>query len=521
MIKQEVHEQLEQYIIIGMVVSDEFLKSIRNMYNPRYMKSATAKLIASWCIEYYDKYEKAPYMDIEPIFYQKLKDGLSKDLGEEIEQDILPQLSEKYDAETFNLQYWIDQTKAYFKEQNLRIHADAIRTLADDGKLDEAETLAKEFNIASVQLQNGLTLNSEETFIKLRQAFEEAEKPLIRYPWALGRFWNEQLVRGGFVSLLAPEKRGKTFMLWDLAVRGVRGGSNVVFFQAGDMTEKQQLLRAGIYFSGMPRKEKYCGPRLKPIADCYFNQIDECKRKDRFCNFGVSVEPEGGLKQYQANMTLEGLKDLYEMYPGYTSCTNKACGKWEDHGALWLEPDFVYGPLTADIAIENVEKFLKRRKSVFKLSTHPGDLTIDKMYSLLDIWYLDEGFIPDIIVVDYADLVKPKRESEFRHRQNEVWEGFRQLTFEKHCLLVTATQANAASYEKGSLKLSNFSEDKRKYAHVTAFYGLNQDPKGYEKKLGILRMNELLLREDDFEIGKEVKLIQDLTRGRPVLKSFF
>ena len=48
-------------------------------------------------------------------------------------------------------------------------------------------------------------------------------------------------------------------------------------------------------------------------------------------------------------------------------------------------------------------------------------------------------------------------------------------------LVVTATQADANSYDRTSLKMSNFSEDKRKLAHVTAMYGLNQDPAGREK----------------------------------------
>ena len=522
--RQSVHEQLEQYIVIGMIVSDEYMHSVRRMYNPRYLKSPTAKLLATWCIEYFDKYEKAPYMDIEPIFYQKMKDGLSKDLAEEIEEDILPQLSQKYDTQDhFNHQYWIDQTKKYFREQNLKIHADGIKILTEEGKLDEAESKAKEFEMSNVQLQTGLNLNSEETFIKIYQAFEESKSPLVQYPWALGRFWNEQLIRGAFVALLAPEKRGKTFMLLDMAIRGVRAGNNVAFFQAGDMTELQQLLRMCIYFSKMPRKEKYCGPRLKTVADCYYNQIDTCKRKDRFCNFGVlpDVDEEQTREEIQKDLTYNRLKELREDFPTYVPCTNNACGRWEEMGALWLVEDFVKGPLVPEIAIQNIKAFVKQNKATLKMSTHAGDLTKDKMQGLLYNWFLDEGFVPDIILVDYADLVKPKRESEFRHRQNEVWEGFRQLTFEQHCLLVTATQADAKSYDKDSLKLSNFSEDKRKYAHVTAFYGLNQDTKGREKKLGILRLNELLLREDDFEVAKEVKVIQDLSRGRPVLKSFF
>ena len=86
--------------------------------------------------------------------------------------------------------------------------------------------------------------------------------------------------------------------------------------------------------------------------------------------------------------------------------------------------------------------------------------------------------------------------------------------------MLTATQADAESYKKGTLSLTNFSEDKRKYAHVTAQYGLNQDPYGREKKLGVMRINEIVVREGEFSADNEVYVLQDLTMGRPYLESF-
>ena len=95
------------------------------------------------------------------------------------------------------------------------------------------------------------------------------------------------------------------------------------------------------------------------------------------------------------------------------------------------------------------------------------------------------------------------------------------MSQERHCCLVTVTQADAASYEQDKLKLKNFSEDKRKYAHVTAMYALNQDKTGREKKLGIVRIGELVVREDDFDVSREVYLLQSLKTGQPFLASFW
>jgi hypothetical protein len=69
--------------------------------------------------------------------------------------------------------------------------------------------------------------------------------------------------------------------------------------------------------------------------------------------------------------------------------------------------------------------------------------------------------------------------------------------------------------------LKNFSEDKRKYSHVTAFYGLNQDRKGTEKRIGIMRINELMVRDDEGGSGRQVCVVQALQQGKPFVSSFF
>jgi hypothetical protein len=87
--------------------------------------------------------------------------------------------------------------------------------------------------------------------------------------------------------------------------------------------------------------------------------------------------------------------------------------------------------------------------------------------------------------------------------------------------VVTATQADAKSYDQDRLKLANFSEDKRKYAHVTAMYGLNQDKDDREKKIGIMRINEIVIREGEFSATNEVYVLQNLRRGQPHLGSYW
>ena len=96
----------------------------------------------------------------------------------------------------------------------------------------------------------------------------------------------------------------------------------------------------------------------------------------------------------------------------------------------------------------------------------------------------------------------------------------RALSQSRNALLITATQTDSQSYEQDTLSRKNFSEDKRKYAHVTAMYGLNQDPKEREKKLGVMRINEIVIREGDFDTTSCVTVLQSLNLGRPFLGSY-
>jgi replicative DNA helicase len=109
---------------------------------------------------------------------------------------------------------------------------------------------------------------------------------------------------------------------------------------------------------------------------------------------------------------------------------------------------------------------------------------------------IKHGWIPDVIVIDYADILAPETGTsglDFRHQTNETWKALRRLSQDYHCLVITATQSDARSYDGKLLTMSNFSEDKRKLSHVTGVVGLNQSPE--EKKNGIYRLNWVVLRE--------------------------
>lgn len=515
---------IERHILIGLITSTEFLDQIRPSWDHSLLKSTIVSRLAGWCIEYYDKYGKAPNKDIEGIYFQKLQDGLEQDLAEEIEEDILPDLSDEYERDGFNVQYLLDRAREYLNRRHLETWSQRIRDLTDSGETLEAEKLANNFKPLSKDLDSSLNLSDPGSLDRVHKAFTTALKPLVLYPGALGEFMNAQLTRDALVAFMAPEKRGKSYILLDLARRAVRQRLNVAFFQAGDMSESQQIRRLGIHLLKKSDREEYCGKMWEPVRDCIHNQLDNCDLDIRECHQGLyGDKAPKNEKEAREEMTLDGLTELYKdpENKGYKPCHN--CRKYQRKenrwGCSWVKKVNVGQPLEPEEVVRTFENYFVRKKRRLMISTHPNNtLSVRQMRTILDIWY-KQGFVPDVIIIDYADLLTADDVKEFRHKQDAIWKDMRSLSEERHCLVATATQADAGSYEKNLLSLSNFSEDKRKYAHVTAMYGLNQDPRGREKAIGIMRINELVIREGANQ--GIVHVLQNLRRGQSVLTSYW
>lgn len=506
----EHDEFVERRIVIGMVVSTDYLRVVHQMWDPKLLLSVEAKLLASWCLEYFTAYNQAPKKDIEDIYISKLKGGLEKSRGEAIGQ-ILQDLSAEYERKQFNLDYLLDETRQYFQFRHLKNFADDIQGELTAGSLTEAEKIASSFTPVAQEISN--VIDPFNAFEKIRLIFSAKKKPLIEFPKVLGRFWNDQMIREAFVAILGSEKKGKSFWLLEFALRGITSGCNVAFFEGGDMSEDQLLKRLCIYLAKRSDNEKYCEGMFIPVLDCVFNQLDTCKKSERECMYGV-FESHLDLKK----ITYEEVTKAFRENPEYKPCRN--CKEWR--GAVWFKWRDEVPVLTEKVAIQRITKFNRLYKQRLRLCAYPNEtLTLLEIKSLLDKWERQDGFVPDIIIIDYADILASDPDCarlDFRNQQNKIWQRLRRLSQEKHCLVITATQAAATSYKRDLLTMTDFSEDKRKFAHVTAMYGLNQNEA--EKKIGIMRINEIVVREGDFDRTTEVKVLQRLQMGRPFLGSF-
>lgn len=193
---------IERKIIIGLIVSSEFCQKIKEIWNVRLIESGTAKLLSNWIWEYYNKYNKAPGKDIEAIYYTKIKETkVQRSLAEEIEQDILPGLSDEYENEDFNLEYLLEESTKYLNEQHIKLFTDTIQSLLSDGKQEDAEDQIRKF--LPLEIVNG-NLN------KFIITADQIRNKNIRQPTLLLKPW---LREGQTTIIYAGYGTGKSLLV--------------------------------------------------------------------------------------------------------------------------------------------------------------------------------------------------------------------------------------------------------------------------------------------------------------------
>lgn len=129
-----------------------------------------------------------------------------------------------------------------------------------------------------------------------------------------------------------------------------------------------------------------------------------------------------------------------------------------------------------------------------------------------------EGYFPEFIIVDYADILAPEKNSplDVRHRIDETWARLRGLAQEMNGVIITATQSTRSTFTK-DIEEEDTSEDIRKLAHVTQMVVLNQTRE--EKKNYLMRVGVLVAREEEFQIDHEAMVTYQFSIGKAFLDS--
>lgn len=198
---------------------------------------------------------------------------------------------------------------------------------------------------------------------------------------------------------------------------------------------------------------------------------------------GVVVAPAGIGKSWLlanigANAVKAGLRVVH-----YTLELNQAY--------VGLRYDSIFTGIPNQDLKNNIEKVKQ------KLSTITGELiikyyptksaTVNTISSHLEKCKL-QGFHPDLIIVDYADLLRASKSNrEIRHELGSIYETLRGLAGEHEIPVWTASQANRSALEDDTIGAEKISEDYSKI--MTADYVMSLSRKLQDKVSGTGRIH--------------------------------
>jgi hypothetical protein len=128
-----------------------------------------------------------------------------------------------------------------------------------------------------------------------------------------------------------------------------------------------------------------------------------------------------------------------------------------------------------------------------------------------------EGFVPDVIIVDYADILKPDTAGDKRNQIDDIWKMLASLAAERHCIVFTASQGTRGAIYKDNVSQDDLAEWIGKLGHVDLFLGLNQSKQN--KKSKVLRVNALVHRHKEVDENLHAMLLQQLEVGQFFLDS--
>jgi len=453
----------ERLILIGMIVDITVLGRISSKWRRNMFKSRWANIVAKWCVSFYQKYEDVPMNQIESLFQSWAAETNDKETIDLVEK-FLNSLSEEYESlqEESNSNYIIDMAGNYFNRVGIERLVDTIQGDIDRGKVTEAVNRTISFNQIEMGVGEGINILQDDEAIK--EVFKEKKEQLIKYPGDLGEFFEGALERDSFVAFMGPDKVGKSFWLIDIAYRAMLQRKKVVFFEAGDMSQNQVMRRL---MTRIMRRPLFPGKIENPV---YIGR-----------NANGNIKVKWDVKSYKDKVSQRDVRRARRKI---------------------------------------MKNRIRSEDSYFRLSCHPNStLSVKGIQSIIQNW-IKNDWIPDVIVIDYADILDMNSPGlEGRDRINETWKRLRSLSQIFHCLVVTGSQTDAGAYKRDVITRSNFSEDKRKLAHVTGMVGLNVTEK--EKEMGVTRLNWVVLREKSFSTNKCVSIAGCLGKANPAVKSMW
>ncbi|RLI66857.1 MAG: hypothetical protein DRO67_00340 [Candidatus Asgardarchaeum californiense] len=497
-----VNYNREKRVLINLILSTEFCDKVLPAAKDEYFELKYASTLIDWIKAYHDSYGVAPKGHINEMF-EEHGHLLDRDIHEQI-GSILQHLSDISDTDVHNIPYLIDIANDLFKEKHISLQNAAVDNYLRNGEISKAEkALANHYKDIEGSSRNFIAFNDDgfmRSVIRNMIRQQDPDDAFFMFSGKLGEFIGP-IDRGWFIAYLAPAKRGKTTYMLDAAIDSIRQRKNTLIVSL-EMTEEQLMQRYALAITGVkPEVEEYT--TMVPIMDCEYNQSGECTKSE--C---VSED----------RLLHEGKLDTYDDNPEWEVCTE--CRGTKDFIPTSWKIPIKKNYISEGRYIKKVHRFNKFFGKYGRVVHMPSKtVTVADIRSEVDYLENTQNFIPDIIIIDYADLIKPDSIGEKRHQLDDIWEGLRSWGQERRVTIISASQTNRISADVDYLRDIHVAEDYSKIAKLDIAIGLCQTDK--MKEMGIMNINKVVHRHKEYIQSHVCTVLQDISHQQSHLDSEF
>jgi hypothetical protein len=435
---QESAEAERLYLSI-LIANTPILKQVASVLDPKLFTTPYSKRLCRWILGYYEANQKAPEKNINELFVEKKKEIRDPDELGHIKL-VLLKMNESWDKyEHHDTQYTVKQIEKFLTEQKLNTLSEQIKLAITSGNIEGAEHLVGQYKPITTGMGNNFDLYKDTN--KIIEAMKPDASKLFMVSGVLGEAlgWFN---KGETAVCLGPTKSGKSFLKLHIAMEALSQGLKVLYIN-GELSENMMIGRIWEYILGVPIALD------KHQTSFPFTSLEKTASENNFNVVHKHITPKKVLRDMlpkDAVGSAEYMKHLQEVtIPQVQTIQTQAFGTISKNLRMHTTPRNNMKLADVELCLDNYRNF--------------------------------ENFTPDVVVVDYADLLQTTMYKEDIAREDYVWRTLGGIAQERDLCLLTSTQGNRQAGDG-----SKYGAEKgvggfyRKLSHVGKLFCISYTP---------------------------------------------